>query len=260
MALTAVVAELPERTTEVTVIGGLNVDFLAVAGDVPHQGTIDVDLHVELGLVFDRDETDLSWLERALERAGFVPIGPTGWRWRTGIGGAPVVLDLLCDVPDHLDQEILLPGCARAGAMNLPGPRAAALDVVLREIGAGPGREPVTVRFAGLGGYLLAKSSAAHHRGKNKDFYDLAYMLLHNERSGPAEAGEAAFHALPSPDFANLRAVFPATVRRLTEVETARVYAEQRGRDGDEGDPDMLVQDVIGAAMVCASTFHALTG
>lgn len=256
----AVVAELPEHATEVTVIGGLTVDYLAEAGDAPHQGTVDVDLHVELGLVFDRDESDLSWLEHALDRAGFAPIGSAGWRWRMEVGGTPVVLDLLCDVPDHLDQEIALPGCTRAGAMNLPGPRAAALDAVERAIGAGSGRESVTVRFAGLGGYVLAKASAVHHRGKDKDLYDLAFMLLHNQRGGPVEAGRAAFHALPVPDFANLRSVFPAAVQRLTEVETAQVYAEQRGRDGDEVDADVLVQDVIGAAMACTSTFRELMG
>lgn len=45
-------------------------------------------------------------------------------------------------------------------------------------------------RFARLGGYLLSKCVAARHRGSEKDFYDLAYVLLHNRSGGPKEAAE----------------------------------------------------------------------
>jgi hypothetical protein len=46
----------------------------------------------------------------------------------------------------------------------------------------------VQARFAKLGGYLLSKLVTARTRGAEKDFYDLAYVLLHNRAGGPRQA------------------------------------------------------------------------
>lgn len=46
----------------------------------------------------------------------------------------------------------------------------------------------VRARIAGLAGYLFSKSAAARTRGADNDYYDLAYVLLHNHAGGPAEA------------------------------------------------------------------------
>ncbi|KGM12891.1 hypothetical protein [Cellulomonas bogoriensis] len=130
-ALTGLVAAVGDRAMELTVIGGLNADLLTTVDDVPHQGTNDVDLLVQLGFVYERDEEDFTWLERGLVAAGFATRpGGGGWRWWRDVDGVPVKLELLCDVYDNLGQEIPLPGCGRASAQNLRGPSAALRDRV----------------------------------------------------------------------------------------------------------------------------------
>lgn len=254
-ALARLVAELGEHATGVTVIGGLNADLLTEVDEVPHQGTLDVDLHVQVGLVYERDDDDFGWLEDALLRARFAPLAGTGWRWVSRVDEVPVVLDLLCDVLDNRDQEIPLPGCEQAGAMNLPGPSAAAADAIVRTLHLDTGA--VAVRFADLGGYLLAKASAAFHRGKDKDFYDLGYVLLHNTRGGPVAAGRAAARAVPVPDDVGYVRLFRAALTRLADAAVARTYAEQRRRDGESIDVEVLTQDAVGAAIACLAAFDA---
>lgn len=254
-ALARLVAELGEHATRVTVIGGLNADLLTEVGEVPHQGTLDVDLHVQVGLVYERDDDDFGWLEDALLQAQFAPLDGAGWRWVTRVDGVPVVLDLLCDVLDNRDQEIPLPGCEHAGAMNLPGPSAAAADTIVRTLQVDTVAVPV--RFADLGGYLLAKASAAFHRRKDKDFYDLGYVLLHNTRGGPVGAGRAAARAVPERDHVGYVGLFRAALTLLADAAVARTYAEQRRRDGESTDVEVLTQDAIGAAIACLAEFEA---
>ena len=47
----------------------------------------------------------------------------------------------------------------------------------------------VELRVAKLSGYLLAKIHAAYERILRKDWYDIAYVLIHNDEGGPAAAG-----------------------------------------------------------------------
>ena len=80
-------------------IGGLVPEHL-VDSDEPHQGTNDVDILLDIGLVYDRDDLDFAWLEDALETAGFVTSTPnTGWRWVKDISGFPIQVEFLVDVP-----------------------------------------------------------------------------------------------------------------------------------------------------------------
>ena len=48
------------------------------------------------------------------------------------------------------------------------------------------------INVTALAGYLLAKTAAARSRRKAKDWYDIAFVLLHNDAGGP----EAAAHAV----------------------------------------------------------------
>ncbi|MGI8873550.1 MAG: hypothetical protein ACR2KP_04345, partial [Egibacteraceae bacterium] len=41
------------------------------------------------------------------------------------------------------------------------------------------------INVTGLAGFLLAKAAAARSRRKAKDWYDIAFVLLHNDRGGP---------------------------------------------------------------------------
>ena len=195
-ALVRLVLHLEEHQAELVVIGGLAPPFLTPHANPPHQGTTDVDLLVSLGFVYDREEQDFAWLEYALDQAGFVEDAGTGggWRWTIRIDGVIVKLELLCDVNGDLsNQPLALPGCPRASAMNLQGPGAALADpapqtlAVPTDLGSGTVRVP----HAGLGGYLIAKSAAAARRQLPKDYYDFAFVLLHNDQGGPSQAAQA---------------------------------------------------------------------
>jgi len=80
---------------------------------------------------------------------------------------------------------------SRWGAVNLRGPGFAARHWDIRSITAPIDGEAqtVTLRVATLPAYLLAKTHAAHGRGLPKDWYDIAYVLLHNDDGGPGPAG-----------------------------------------------------------------------
>lgn len=178
-ALHRLLVEMRQHVEDVTVIGGLNPPLLAPSSDAPHQGTVDVDLVLDLAPVYDREEQDFGWLEVALARAGFEPSADDGgWRWSTLMGDARIHLDVLCDVLDNPGRQLALPGTRTVTAMNVQGPVAALGDVARRpaSVRLDDTSPEVTleIRYAGLGGYLLAKSAALVSRAASKDFYDLA--------------------------------------------------------------------------------------
>lgn len=182
-------------------IGGLNPDFLATAAPVPHQGTTDIDLLFALGFDSAATGSDFSWVDGALLAGGFE--SSNGWRWDAVLGDARVRLEFLCDVWDHIDDAIPLPGSRRAVASKIAGPAAALHEPVHRELAVSPAvraRVPqapdaVRLRFANLGGYLLAKAAAARSRMLAKDKYDLMYVTLYND-GGSREAARAVSRQL----------------------------------------------------------------
>jgi hypothetical protein len=117
------------------------------------------------------------------------------------------------------------------------------------------------VRFASLGGYVLAKAAAVVDRRLPKDLYDFAFVLLHNREGGPGAAARAAFDALPglmtTDHPGNLRAAL--NLYTADDARCARTYAAQRVRDGETLPEDVLMQDAVGAALECRATFDRLT-
>lgn len=270
-ALERLLDALGSDASRVTVLGGLDVDVLTTPTTPPHAGTIDVDVLLDVGFVYERDELDFGWLEQALEAAGFAPVpGDATWRWSTKFDGAEIYIDLLCDTPDNVGQQIVLPGCATATANNLMGPGSAALDAVPREISALCGElrrskgiaelRHIEVRFAGLGGYLLAKAAAVLGRDAEKDVYDFVYVLIHNVEGGPEAAADAV--ARLARRAAGRISDFRAVLHRLTApgAREPDLYANQRVLDGDALPVDRLAADAVGAAFVALRRLDALIG
>jgi len=251
-ALARFASHLGEHEFSVTVIGGLNPSHLTRDTAAPHQGTTDVDVLVEVGFVYERDELDLSWLESSLRAAGFEPRDDETWRWWTDVDGVAVKLELLCDTPDSPSLQIVLPGCPTATAMNVRGPRPALHDTVVRAIPLddGPSAAVARVRFAGLGGYLLAKAAAVIQRALPKDYYDLAFVLLYNVDGGPAAAGRAARQALPADALDDYAGAFLSALVRFADDnrDGPVLFAEQRLVDGEDTEVDVLRQDAVTAA------------
>lgn len=92
--------------------------------------------------------------------------------------------ELLADLDDQPNNAtVQFEGCEQLGAANLRGTGYAAQDIVVHPLRAydhGTWRE-ADINVTGLAGFLLAKVAAAHGRRKPKDWYDIAFVLLHND-------------------------------------------------------------------------------
>lgn len=240
-ALAALLRAAGARSTELVLIGGLVPEYLVETTD-PHQGTNDVDLLLDLGLEYDRDEHDYGWLERALVAAGFVPASPNvGWRWVAEVRGHPVLVEFLADVADNLDREIALPGASVLGAKNLRGPGPALRDAHDALVHGHP------VRMTDIGGYLSAKGAAAYWRGAEKDLYDFAWVLVNAARMDTDRAVNAVIAVL---DAGVDRDRFGAVLGACASFETAAsigavVYASASIAAGDQRDHDTLALDAV---------------
>lgn len=242
------------HSSDFVVIGGLNPDFLAPSAPHPHLGTTDVDLLFELGFVYDRDELDFGWLDRALKDGGFTAVGnAAGWQWNGVLGDALVRLDLLCDVHDSPGQPIHLPGAVDATAQNLTGPGAALHEPIERELvvpesvkadlPSAPDR--ISLKFASLGGYIAAKSAAFISRDQAKDAYDLAFVIMYGP-GGPRVAAAAARSTEAPPYREPLDRTITSAVARLADPESSwiDVVLHELHQAGDESDDDQLRTDI----------------
>ncbi len=245
-----------DRAHEFVVIGGLNPDFLAPLAPVPHEGTTDVDLLFALAIDPVETGQDFSWIDRALDVGEFT--SRNGWRWDATVDSARVRLEFLCDVWDHTADTVALPGSTRAVACKVAGPAAALVDPISRElrISAAVRRdfstapEAITLRFANLGGYLLAKSAAAIDRSLDKDRYDLMYVTLFNEHGGVAAAAEAVTRQLRlADDVADQRDIIESMRRFLEPTGSwAGAFAGVMIDSGDPSTQEQLRADAAAAA------------
>ncbi len=269
-ALVRLALALGSHVSKIVIIGGLNPSFLTNSPPVPHLGTTDVDVLLEVGFVYEREEMSFSWLEVGLRKAGFWPhvSGSQPWRWYTKLNGMLVKLELLCDTYDSPGQEIALPGCDTVVAQNLKGPRPALLDSVQRSVSV-PAEvrsdfpdapDSVIVRFAGLGGYVMSKAAAVVARGADKDYYDLVFVLIYNSEGGPAGAAQAVHNVMKLDAAAAFDSQVAAALGLYAGPDSrpAEVFAEQMQLSGDSTDLDVLVQDAVGAAIACAQALATL--
>lgn len=175
---------------EFVLLGGLVPDLLCSNAAHSHVGTTDVDVQVDLEI--QGGSVNATRLERALQEAGFKPDTARLWRWKDERAPAMVVkAELLADLEDQPNsQEFAFEGCKALGALNLRGTGFAAQDWDTRTITAELDGSAITVslRVATLPAYLLAKVHAGYGRGLTKDWYDVAYVLLHNDDGGPEAA------------------------------------------------------------------------
>lgn len=175
-------------TPEFVLLGGLVPDLLCSGTGVTHAGTTDVDVQVDLEIA--AGATNMARLEEALGNAEFAPDPDRIWRWQTDIDGqkAVVKFELLADLDyARAGSVISFDECEELGAVNLRGTGFAVRDFSTRSMRARIGgiNYQVEVNVTGLAGFLLAKIAAAYGRRKEKDWYDIAFVLLHNDEGGP---------------------------------------------------------------------------
>lgn len=244
-----------EHGQDYIVIGGLTPDYLTSRAPVPHQGTTDIDLLFALGFDHVADAPDFSWVDVALDEGGFA--STNGWRWDALLGSARVRLEFLCDIWDHTGDTVPLPGSGRAVASKIAGPaaalhapverRVAVSDSVHQDMPDAP--ETIILRFANLGGYLLAKAAAARSRMLPKDKYDLMYVILYND-DGPRGAARAVTRQLAATEVSS----DPAEIRHVMERYLdatgtwAGAFADTMIVTGDTATEDQLRVDAVEGA------------
>ena len=136
-------------------------------------------------------------------------------------------------------------------AANLRGTGFVARDWVEEELsGTIDGEDvSVTVRYAGLEGYLMAKAHAVRHRGLDRDCYDLAFVLIYNRAGGPGQAAELLRTGRFAADVKNARAVWREIGARFGAVSAfgPQSYAEQALLVEPGADMADLRQNAVGA-------------
>ena len=236
---------------EFVVLGGLVPELLCARSDVLHAGTTDIDVQANLEIACG--SVNALRLEQALQRAAFVPDSTRVWRWTLADGHSRAVVkfELLADLDDvPADSEVAFDDCEHLGASNLRGTRFASEDFAVHRLHSEIEGErlKVEVRFCGLAGFLLAKSVAAQRRRLPKDWYDIAFVLLHNDAGGPAEAAREVRRRFS----ADLTAVGSA-IEDLSanfadaQAQGALAYADQMAIDHPEIERVTALADAVTA-------------
>jgi len=181
------------RTPEFVVLGGLVPELLCDKSGAMHAGTTDVDVQVDLEIA--AGAINAKRLEQALGNAEFESVDGKVSRWQYRADGkkAVVKFELLADLDDVPANATLdFEGCDALGAVNLRGSGFASRDYALHALRSQVGgiRYDVEVKVSGVAGFLLSKVAAAYGRRKEKDWYDIAFVLLHNNVGGPTDAAE----------------------------------------------------------------------
>ena len=241
---------------EFVVLGGLVPELLCAGSEFQHAGTTDVDVQVDLEIAYGAVNT--TRLEQALHNAEFVPEDGRIWRWVADGAAVRTVVkfELLADLHDKpASATIRFDECENLGAINLRGTGFASRNTEVRDLTARIGGVTYNtqVKVAGLAGFLLAKAAAAYSRRAPKDWYDIAFVLLHNDVGGPTAAATQVRDQFAD----DLRAVHTALndLRANFEGPAAQgtlAYSAQMRIDHPELDPVILAAD----ASVAVQEFH----
>jgi len=114
------------------------------------------------------------------------------------------------------------------------------------------------VNVTGVAGFLLAKCAAARSRRKPKDWYDLAFVLLHNDAGGPEQATQVVLDRFAE-EVRGMRTALDDLHANFADphAQGARAYVEQMMIDHPELDATTLAADAVVAVEVFR---HGLSG
>ncbi len=249
-ALIRVVHHYGERP-EFVLLGGLVPDLLCSTSGMVHSGTTDVDVQVNLEIAAGTVNTQR--LERALLNAEFEPDAERVWRWRTndGTGVAMIKFELLADLDDQpAGATVVFDGCNDLGAANLRGTGFAIRDIEVRQLRARVGgvEQFAEINVTGLGGFLMAKCAAAYSRRKPKDWYDIAYVLLHNDAGGVEPAANIVLTRFGS-ELGSVRTALDDLIDNFADVaaQGAVAYADEMLGNHPELEHRVLLADGVTA-------------
>ena len=237
---------------EFVVLGGLVPELLCADSAFRHAGTTDVDVQVDLEIACGSVNTRR--LEQALRNAEFQPDADRIWRWIADGATTRVVIkfELLADLDDQpAPATFQFTECEQLGAANLRGTGFAARDIVVHELRARIGGidHIVEVNVAGLAGFLLAKTAAVYSRRIPKDWYDIAFVLLHNDYGGVTEAAALVTGAFVGELVGAIRTALDDLHANFADplAQGPQAYAEQMLIDHPDLDEATLLADAVTA-------------
>ena len=241
---------------EFIVLGGLVPELLCAGSNYHHAGTTDIDVQVNLEIACG--SVNAKRLERALRNAEFEPEAHQ-WRWSApGPERRTVVkFELLADLDDTpAETTVLFDGREELGAANLRGTRFATQDIEVHELSGRVGDTELAVEVCvtGLAGFLMAKCAAARARREPKDWYDIAFVLIHNRQGGPEQATEAVVEQFGR-ERDSMRSSLDDLLANFAnpDAQGPRAYAGQMRIDHPELEDATLRAD----AVVAIQTFHS---
>lgn len=242
---------------EFVLLGGLVPDLLCSTSGLMHSGTTDVDVQVNLELA--AGAVNAARLEQALRNAEFEPDVQRIWRWRTDEGGGVAVVnfELLADLDgERAGATVVFDGCESLGAANLRGTGFAVRDTEVRQLRARVAgiEHTAEINVTGLAGFLLAKCAAAYSRRKPKDWYDIAFVLLHNDAGGVEPATRKVLDWFAD-DLRGLQTALDDLRDNFADVaaQGALAYANEMLQNHPGFDHRLL----LGDAVTAVAEFHA---
>lgn len=245
-------------TPEFVLLGGLVPELLCSESGVVHAGTTDIDVQVNLEIAAGAVQG--ARLEQALANAEFEVDPQRIWRWQAEVDGrrAVVKFELLADLDDAPQQAIVsFDQCEALGAVNLRGTGFAVQDFAPKALRARIGGVPyeVYINVTGTAGFLLAKTAAAYGRRKEKDWYDIAFVLLHNDLGGPEQAAAATRQRFSGQLVGSIRTALDDLLANFEHPDNQgpAAYARQRLSDDPSTDDAQLRAD----AVLAVRAFHA---
>lgn len=176
--------------THVVIVGGLVPTLLVPqpeSGIERHIGTQDLDLCLSVALV-DGNVGSYDRLEKSLKEAGFKMASEKGdsvsWRWIGGVD-RPLTVEFFCaSTPGREPGRLYRPGGVVGGKLSALVLSAGRLiDADTRDVEVevllpgGAGRTRHSIKVAGPAAYLAAKADALRRRNKNKDAYDIVWLV-----------------------------------------------------------------------------------
>ncbi len=117
-------------------------------------------------------------------------------------------------------------------------------------------KRTVEINVTGLAGFLMAKTAAARDRRKTKDWYDIAFVLLHNDAGGPAEAAKAVLARFAGELVGGTRRTLDDLAANFADTSSQgpQAYAEQMMVDHPDLDRTVMIADSV----VAVKAFHRL--